>query len=288
MSTHIYVGPTISHEDVHERLPGAVLHPPVAHGDLLQLRPRRGDTVLIIDGDFYERLPVRNQEILWLLQEGVRVVGAAGMGALRAAELHTYGMVGIGTVFEMYRSGTVDGDDEVALGHGGPDEEHQPRSESLINMRVALRSAVDAGELSTDDSARLSTLAESLPVADRSWPVLEARSASDPGGAELSARLREVARKKGDGVQREDALKALDFVAGGRADGRASAAEPQERVPVTPFLRAWLDQNRVRPVGGEPVDDVSVLRFLQLYDPAFPERWALYAMGVIADGSPTA
>jgi hypothetical protein len=284
MSIHIYVGPTIPHQDVRERLPGAELHPPVAHGDLLRLRPRRGDTVLIIDGDFYDRLPVRNQEILLLLQDGVRVVGAAGMGALRAAELHAYGMVGVGAVFELYRDGTLDEDDDVAVRHGGRGEDYRPSSESLINIRWVLRSGVDTGVMSTAESARVSGVAESVPVADRSWAVIEARLASDPGdgAGDLVTRLRDLVRKDGKGIQYQDALTALDVVAG----SVTTPSELPERVPVTPFVRAWLDQNRLNSIDGEPVDDVSVLRFLQLYDPAFPERWALYAMGVIADGSP--
>ena len=40
------------------------------------------------------------------------------MGALRAAELHPFGMVGIGQVYEWYRDGTIDADDEVAVAHG--------------------------------------------------------------------------------------------------------------------------------------------------------------------------
>jgi hypothetical protein len=40
------------------------------------------------------------------------------MGALRAAELHTFGMVGVGRVFEGYRDGVYEDDDEVAVVHG--------------------------------------------------------------------------------------------------------------------------------------------------------------------------
>jgi hypothetical protein len=39
---------------------------------------------------------VLHKEILWAMDRGVGVSGAASMGALRAAELHWYGMVGVG------------------------------------------------------------------------------------------------------------------------------------------------------------------------------------------------
>lgn len=288
MTIHVYAGPTISHRDVRERLPEAEPHPPVAHGDLLQLRPRCGDTVLIIDGDFSDRLPLRSQEILLLLQQGVRVVGAAGMGALRAAELHEYGMAGVGAVFALYRDGAVDGDDEVAVPHGGAEEEYRPTAESLIDIRCLLRSAVDAAALSADECAHVLSVAQSLPLADRRWPVIAAQLAeeSDAPGADLWPRLRDLLPPAGAGAQFQDALRALEFVSGAVADDRPAPAEPAVRVPVTPYVKAWLDQNRCRQIDGESVDDVSVLRLLQLYDPAFPARWAGYVLGVIADGVP--
>ena len=58
---------------------------------------RRGVRVIgLVDGVF-ERVPaVWHKEILFALSEGVHVYGAASMGALRAAELDTFGMRGVG------------------------------------------------------------------------------------------------------------------------------------------------------------------------------------------------
>jgi hypothetical protein len=68
----------------------------------LQLTVSAGDIVIIIDGLFYHTAPVRHKEILILLAQGVTVIGAASMGALRAAELHPYGMTGVGSIFDAY------------------------------------------------------------------------------------------------------------------------------------------------------------------------------------------
>jgi hypothetical protein len=43
------------------------------------------------------------------------IVGASSMGALRAAELDSMGMVGIGTVYQYYRDGIIESDDDVAI-----------------------------------------------------------------------------------------------------------------------------------------------------------------------------
>lgn len=40
---------------------------------------------------------------------------------LRAAELHSFGMEGVGRILESYRDGILTDDDEVALVHGPAD-----------------------------------------------------------------------------------------------------------------------------------------------------------------------
>ena len=70
MTAHIFVGPTLAGQDVLDILPGAVVHPPVAHGDLLRLDLVLGDVVVIVDGYYHQSAPVRHKEILALLAEG--------------------------------------------------------------------------------------------------------------------------------------------------------------------------------------------------------------------------
>jgi hypothetical protein len=74
------------------------------------------------------------------LAAGIPVYGAASMGALRAAELAQFGMVGVGRIFEAYRDGVLEpfdepfeDDDEVAVLHGPPELGHRAMSEALVN-----------------------------------------------------------------------------------------------------------------------------------------------------------
>ncbi len=39
------------------------------------------------------------------MKKGVKVYGSSSMGALRASELDEFGMVGVGRIYECYRSG---------------------------------------------------------------------------------------------------------------------------------------------------------------------------------------
>ena len=84
------------------------------------LRAARGAprAIGLIDGVFERVLPVWHKEILWAMTQGIHVFGAASMGALRAAELHAFGMVGVGRIFADYRDGVLEADDEVAVLHG--------------------------------------------------------------------------------------------------------------------------------------------------------------------------
>jgi hypothetical protein len=64
------------------------------------------------------------------------VFGAAGIGALRAAELDAVGMRGIGKIFEGYRDGILRDDDEVAVLHGPEELGYPPLTEALVNIRA--------------------------------------------------------------------------------------------------------------------------------------------------------
>ena len=57
------------------------------------------------------------------------------MGALRAAELHGLGMVGVGRIFRWYRDGEVIDDAEVALLHAGAEHGHRALTVPQVNVR---------------------------------------------------------------------------------------------------------------------------------------------------------
>ena len=91
----LFVGPSLPDAAV---LCGRTIHvrPPAAHGDVLAAVRAGATAIGIVDGNFEHVAPVWHKEILHALDKGIAVFGAASMGALRAAECHTFGMVGIG------------------------------------------------------------------------------------------------------------------------------------------------------------------------------------------------
>jgi hypothetical protein len=140
----VFLGPTLSRPEAAELLE-AVFRPPARRGDIHRALRDQFRTIVLIDGEFHGRPSVWQREILDALAEGVAVHGSSSMGALRAAELYSFGMVGHGRIFEWYRDGVIDADDEVALTYGPVELGYPPLSEPLVNIRATLAAAVPSG-----------------------------------------------------------------------------------------------------------------------------------------------
>ncbi|WP_209733081.1 TfuA-like protein [Methanococcus voltae] len=101
----------------HNKLKNVDLHiyDPIKRGDLQKPEMLNYDIIGIIDGCFLQNTAVGHREILNIIKKGIKVYGAGSMGALRASELDDFGMVGVGKVYNLYKSGALCDDDEVAV-----------------------------------------------------------------------------------------------------------------------------------------------------------------------------
>jgi hypothetical protein len=138
----VYLGPSLSLARARAILPDAIYHPPAKQGDIVtdvvNLSP---NIIILIDGVFHENLSVWHKEIVYALQyPGVTAIyGAASIGALRAAELNWIGMVGIGQIYEWYRSGVTEDDSEVALTYATKEGPlYYPLSVPLVDIRAGV------------------------------------------------------------------------------------------------------------------------------------------------------
>ena len=115
--------------------------------------------------------PVRNLGLMIgiALVSGVGVVGGGSMGALRAAELRPYGMIGVGRIYELYSTGTIEGDDEVALVFDP--ETLQPLSEPMVNLRCLLDEALSHGAISDGERGAMLGRLRSLYYPRRTIPA---------------------------------------------------------------------------------------------------------------------
>lgn len=140
--TIIYVGPTLYGVTVHPEK-GELWRPPAAQGDILKdairYNPRQ---ILLVDGTFRQTLAVWVKELVFIMVDGIKFIGASSMGALRAAELWPYGAIGIGKIFDAYRSGTVQDDAWVAMTYDPVT--FRPLTEPPCTMAQKLEDAVAA------------------------------------------------------------------------------------------------------------------------------------------------
>ncbi len=184
---YVFLGPTLAEKEARAEL-DAVYLPPVSAGDVYRLWRRRPRAIGIVDG-YFERVPaVWHKEIMWIMERGVHVFGGASMGALRAAELDTFGMRGVGWVYQAFRDGTLDRDDEVAVKHGAAEDGYRTLSEAMVNIRRTLQAAHQQGIISDATRDILMVTGAALFYHDRNWPgLLTAGGARGADAAELSA-----------------------------------------------------------------------------------------------------
>ncbi|VVB96090.1 TfuA-like protein [uncultured archaeon] len=208
MKPVVFTGTSISHGDARKIL-DADYRPPVRREDIRKLIPSSPEIVGIIDGVFFDSAAVAHREIIEALKKGITVVGGASMGALRASELDSYGMVGVGRIYEMYRSGVIESDDEVAVTFDA--ETMEPLSIPLVNVRLTLGLAQDEGILTGEQASGIVDIARKIFYPDRNYRDIISESVkkgiiADPG------RLIDFLKSHEVDVKREDAVLVLEKI----------------------------------------------------------------------------
>ncbi|MDH3660614.1 MAG: TfuA-like protein [Alphaproteobacteria bacterium] len=218
MTVCVFLGPTMPVAMAAETLDAQYL-PPVRQGDVYRavhrFRPR---AIGIVDGFFHQVPSVWHKEILWAMAEGVHVFGSASMGALRAAELHAFGMQGVGEVFSAFRDQALEDDDEVAVVHGPEEIGFVAASEAMVNIRWTLDAAGSEAVIGATTRQRLTEIAKSLVYRLRTYPEILKRGAADGLPEDELLALDRWLEKGRIDVKRNDALAMLCQMRAGEGD----------------------------------------------------------------------
>ncbi|MFE7961329.1 TfuA-like protein [Streptomyces sp. NPDC057413] len=284
MAVHVFVGPSCPEPLVKQHHPGFTVHGPVRHGDLFPQRYSHGDVVVIVDGIYHHRLALRHKEILDALARGITVVGAASIGALRAAELDQYGMIGVGQVYRWYRDGVFDGDDAVSVAHGETGS-LAGLNVPLVNLHTAVLAAQAAGILTQQDGRGLTERMEReyYPLRTQERILAVARDRGERAFAEWYA-ARFTADPACFDQKRADALEALALAErlGTRPRGTAAgrSAEPPKAcaagAPSATTHRDWRTEYHRRWRNLFVPDDPALphrVAYQQVFTADFPEVW---------------
>jgi hypothetical protein len=224
MTMYVFCGPTIAAADAKKHLDAELLGP-AAQGDLYRVSLERPDAIGLIDGYFDSVPSVWHKEILWALHRGIHVYGSASMGALRAAELAEFGMVGVGTIYERVVSGELEDDDEVAVAHGASDTGYRAGSEAMVNIRATLERATKNAIVTPETADALTRIAKRTFYAERSWPTLLDAAGRGLPDEELRA-LRDWLPSNAVNQKRLDAIAMLERMAEHARTSRVPLSPP--------------------------------------------------------------
>lgn len=281
----LFIGPSLPELDPGER-PGFERRPPAAQGDVYRATLQKPRAIGIVDGYFHGVPAVWHKEILWAMTRGIHVFGAASMGALRAAELHPFGMRGVGRIFEAYRDGALTDDDEVALTHGPEGLGYPGLSEPMVNIRATLDSAVSEGLIIDLTRVELLALAKAQYYQSRTWEAVLAAAESKAVQPEDIAALRAWLPAGSIDQKGQDARELIDAMV------RLLEADPPPMRPDFTFEwtemwanAAWLDE-RPGPhsTGGGDDFDERVLDELRLLGPRYFDLQERALLRAFADG----
>jgi len=218
----LFAGPSL-----HRDLPFICKHDadlvcqgPARCGDIARAVLHGAGAIALVDGLFSENAAPWHKEILFALSRGVRVAGAASMGALRAAECRPFGMVGVGTIFRRFAGVGPTDDSDVAQLHAPRELNYLPLTEALVNIEPTLKRLATARVLRRNRIQALAAVARQLHYTDRTYPEI-VRQCDALSRAEAQLALAWFETNAVD-RKREDALAAVNWL-------RQQPARPRRR-----------------------------------------------------------
>lgn len=262
--TVVFAGPSLPRPDdrewraLRERCD---VRPPAQRGDLLAALAGRPRTIVLLDGYYFNVPAVPHKEILYALDAGVRVIGAASLGALRAAELESLGMIGVGAIFDAYRASLLDGDDEVALLHAPAENDYRPITIALVELRHAVDQMAAAGSIPPEAGRRVITAVKALSFLDRHPSKIAELAREEVGDATAAREL--VRRAESGGLKQSDAQRAIQTALGETSEGEIRSRPPTGYIHF--YKEAYL---RCPPAGTNNPSLQRAWRMAQLFHPA--------------------
>ena len=164
----VFVGPSLP-DAAQLCATDITIRPPAIQGDIRRAIDEGYGCIGLVDGGFEYQPPVWHKEILYGLSIGVRIYGSSSMGALRAAECEDFGMIGIGTIFDGFKTGKLIDDADVALLHGPEELGYPALTMPLVNVIATLDALHGNGNLPSAQRERLETSARNIFYKERTW-----------------------------------------------------------------------------------------------------------------------
>jgi hypothetical protein len=246
----LFAGPSL-HRDlpsIRMECPTISCMGPARCGDIASAVQQGAGAIALVDGLFAESAAPWHKEILFAIGKGVRIAGAASMGALRAAECRAFGMIGIGAIFERYATTTLTDDSDVAQLHAPRELDYLPLTEPWINIEPTFQKLEAEMALPASSMSELRRIARQLHYSERTYAeiVRQCRHMSAEQQRSALAWLQENAIDQ----KRLDALACVDWL---RAQSKAEQpSRPTWDFAVTTHFLQLLASVRDRAVAASP------------------------------------
>lgn len=209
----IYLGPTLSREKAIKIL-DADYRDPAKKGDFLMLSQDSDEKKYVgfIDGVFLHDYPPSPIEVYHLAtRKNIELIGASSLGALRAVELEKFGMKGIGKIFQLYKNGIINADDEVAVTFTR--ENNILQSEAMIDIRFNLFLAYKKGIITNQTKKRIAKIAKNIYFPFRNYEdIIKLTQQQLPSIYDELEGFRSYILKNRDSLKARDAIKLLKYL----------------------------------------------------------------------------
>jgi hypothetical protein len=209
----VYLGPTLSREEAIKIL-DADYRDPAKKGDFLMLSRDSDEKKYVgfVDGVFLHDYPPSPIEVYHLAtRKNIELIGASSLGALRAVELEKFGMKGIGKIFQMYKNGIINADDEVAVTFVR--ENNILQSEAMIDIRFNLFLAYKKGIITNQTKKRFAKIAKNIYFPFRNYEdIIKLTHQQFPSIYNELESFRSYIQKNRDSLKARDAIKLLKYL----------------------------------------------------------------------------
>jgi TfuA protein len=209
----VYLGPTLNREEASKIL-DADYRDPAKKGDFLRLSHTSDEKKYVgfIDGVFLHDYPPSPIEVYHLAtRKNIELIGASSLGALRAVELEKFGMKGIGKIFQLFKNGILNADDEVAVTFVR--DKNILQSEALIDIRFNLFLAYKKGIITKQTKKRFVKTAKNIYFPFRNYEdIVRLTEEQFPSIHDELENFRDYILKNRDSLKARDATKLLRYL----------------------------------------------------------------------------
>jgi hypothetical protein len=185
-------------------------------------------------------------------------------------------MRGEGLVYRLFRSGVLEGDDEVAVMHAPRDEGYAALTEALVTTRVHARRARRAGALTSSDENLIVRSARELPFSARRLSRVLSVACSHGLSRDTADRFTAWVSVSPD-IKQQDAESLLIKLSRGMTSRSRTAP-----VTRTAYLDTWVRNATGEAVSSRFVSDSATAALCRLFAEDYPElhyREILVALG---------